>query len=183
VDTMDPLFGAAVLSPMFRAFIRPPRDAITVAFFCANRMHNVSSSCWNFALARDRKGPRCVRRLHGRLRPHSGLCRQGLCKDQGAQARRAHEPGLQDLVHTNPLERPCALPKPLFITAGTPSRQGDGNADLSYVYDVAREIARALKNSPLPLPSLRSPVGAGDEAEGIIKDARPDADFAVASNP
>ena len=56
-----------------------------------------------------------------------------------------HEPGLQDLVHTNLLERPCVLPKPSFITAGTPSRQGDGNAEFSNVHDVAREIARALK--------------------------------------
>ena len=71
----------------------------------------------------------------------------------------------------------------VFITVGTPSRQGDGNADLSYVYGVARDIGGALKRFTVVITKSTVPVGTGDEVERIIKDARPDADFAVVSNP
>jgi UDPglucose 6-dehydrogenase len=104
-----------------------------------------------------------------------------------------HEPGLQDLVRTNvkgarlafatQLEEPVRAAEAVFITVGTPSRQWDGYADLSYVYDVARQIAGALKGFTVVITKSTVPVGTGDEVERIIKDARPDADFAVASNP
>jgi UDPglucose 6-dehydrogenase len=104
-----------------------------------------------------------------------------------------HEPGLRDLVHTNlrgatltfttSLEEALRAAEAVFITVGTPSRQGDGNADLSYVYDVAREIAGALKGFTVVITKSTVPVGTGDEVERIIKDAQPDADFAVVSNP
>ena len=104
-----------------------------------------------------------------------------------------HEPGLPDLVHTNvkegrltfttSLEEALRAAEAVFITVGTPSRQGDGNADLSYVYGVAREIAGALKGFTVVITKSTVPVGTGDEVERIIKDARPDADFAVVSNP
>jgi UDPglucose 6-dehydrogenase len=104
-----------------------------------------------------------------------------------------HEPGLQDLVHTNlkggrltfttSLEELRQAAEAVFITVGTPSRQGDGNADLSYVYGAAREIAWALKGLTVVITKSTVPVGTGDEIERIIKDARPDADFSVVSNP
>jgi UDPglucose 6-dehydrogenase len=104
-----------------------------------------------------------------------------------------HEPGLPDLVHTNvkgarltfttSLEEALRAAEAVFIAVGTPSRQGDGSADLSYVYGVAREIARALQGFTVVITKSTVPVGTGDEVERIIKDARPDADFAVVSNP
>jgi UDPglucose 6-dehydrogenase len=104
-----------------------------------------------------------------------------------------HEPGLPDLVHTNvkgarltfttSLEEALRAAEAVFIAVGTPSRQGDGNADLSYVYGVAREIAGALQGFTVVVTKSTVPVGTGDEVERIIKDARPDADFAVVSNP
>ena len=71
----------------------------------------------------------------------------------------------------------------VFIAVGTPSRRGDGHADLSYVYQVAREIAPALNGFTVVVTKSTVPVGTGDEVERIIREARPDADFAVVSNP
>jgi UDPglucose 6-dehydrogenase len=71
----------------------------------------------------------------------------------------------------------------VFIAVGTPSRRGDGHADLSYVYAVAEEIAPLLEGFTVVVTKSTVPVGTGDEIEAIIRKARPDADFAVVSNP
>lgn len=71
----------------------------------------------------------------------------------------------------------------VFIAVGTPSRRGDGHADLSYVYAAAKEIGAALKKFTVVVTKSTVPVGTGDEVERLIRETRPDADFAVASNP
>ena len=104
-----------------------------------------------------------------------------------------YEPGLQDVVRSNvkqgrlsfttTLKDAVRAADAVFIAVGTPSRRGDGHADLSYVYDAAREIAAALDGFTVIITKSTVPVGTGDELEHIIREARPDADFAVASNP
>src|SRR5229473_3281361 len=71
----------------------------------------------------------------------------------------------------------------VFIAVGTPSRRGDGHADLSYVYAAAREIAVALKGFTVVVTKSTVPVGTGDEVELLIHEANPEAEVAVASNP
>src|ERR1700744_5934584 len=71
----------------------------------------------------------------------------------------------------------------VFIAVGTPSRRGDGYADLSYVYAVAEEIAPLLDGFTVVVTKSTVPVGTGDEIEAILTKARPDAQFAVVSNP
>ena len=103
------------------------------------------------------------------------------------------EPGLSDLVRTNAaagrlsfttdLAGPVAQADAVFIAVGTPSRRGDGFADLSYVYAATREIAGAIKGYTVIVTKSTVPVGTGDEVERIIRELRPDADFAVVSNP
>src|SRR5499425_90755 len=103
------------------------------------------------------------------------------------------EPGLDALVATNvkarrldfttDLKGPVAEADAVFIAVGTPSRRGDGHADLSYVYAAAREIAAALNGYTVVVTKSTVPIGTGDEVERIIRDTRPGADFAVVSNP
>ncbi len=103
------------------------------------------------------------------------------------------EPGLDALVASNTRQRRLSFTEDLasavrgaeavFIAVGTPSRRGDGHADLSYVYAAAREAAAAIDGFTVFVTKSTVPVGAGDEVERIIKDTRPDADFAVVSNP
>jgi UDPglucose 6-dehydrogenase len=71
----------------------------------------------------------------------------------------------------------------VFIAVGTPSRRGDGHADLSFVYAAAEKIAHALDGFTVVANKSTVPVGTGDEVERIIRELRPDADFAVVSNP
>jgi UDPglucose 6-dehydrogenase len=71
----------------------------------------------------------------------------------------------------------------VFIAVGTPSRRGDGHADLSYVYAAAEEIAQVMNGFTVIVTKSTVPVGTGDEIERIIRKSRPDADFAVVSNP
>jgi UDPglucose 6-dehydrogenase len=71
----------------------------------------------------------------------------------------------------------------VFIAVGTPSRRGDGHADLTYVYDAAREVAQALDGFTVVVTKSTVPVGTGDEVEQVMRQARADADFAVVSNP
>src|SRR5690242_2074381 len=71
----------------------------------------------------------------------------------------------------------------VFIAVGTPSRRGDGHADLSYIYAAAQEIARALRGFTVVITKSTVPVGTGDEVERIIREENPEADFAVVSNP
>ncbi|WP_439546929.1 UDP-glucose dehydrogenase family protein [Sandarakinorhabdus sp.] len=104
-----------------------------------------------------------------------------------------YEPGLDTLVASNvkagrlsfttDLAAGIEGAEAVFIAVGTPSRRGDGHADLSYVYAAAREIAQSIKSYVVVVNKSTVPVGTGDEVERIIREERPDADFAVASNP
>ncbi|MFZ4120597.1 MAG: UDP-glucose dehydrogenase family protein [Caulobacterales bacterium] len=103
------------------------------------------------------------------------------------------EPGLEDLVAQNVREgrlsfttdprEAIADADAVFIAVGTPSRRGDGHADLSYVYGAAEEIADLMTGFTVVVTKSTVPVGTGDEVEAIIKNRRPDADFNVVSNP
>jgi len=81
------------------------------------------------------------------------------------------------------LEGPVGEADAVFIAVGTPSRRGDGHADLTYVHAAAREIAKALKDFTVVVTKSTVPVGTGDEVERIIRETSPKADVAVASNP
>jgi UDPglucose 6-dehydrogenase len=103
------------------------------------------------------------------------------------------EPGLNDLIANNKREGrlsfttdlapSVARAQAVFIAVGTPSRRGDGHADLSYVHAAAREIAAALDGFTVIITKSTVPVGTGDEVARIIHETRPDADIAVVSNP
>src|SRR5665213_3085872 len=71
----------------------------------------------------------------------------------------------------------------VFIAVGTPSRRGDGYADLSFVYAAAEEIAGPLDGFTVVVTKSTVPVGTGDEVEAILRRKRPEAQFAVVSNP
>ncbi len=104
-----------------------------------------------------------------------------------------YEPGLDALVKTNvdagrlsfstdvmQSVKGCGA---IFIAVGTPSRRGDGHADLSYVYAAAEELARAIDPGTVVVTKSTVPVGTGDEVERIIRETSPDLEFAVVSNP
>jgi UDPglucose 6-dehydrogenase len=103
------------------------------------------------------------------------------------------EPGLDDLVADNvrggrltfAIDGAAAIraADAVFIAVGTPSRRGDGHADLSYVHAAAEEIAGLIEGFTVVVTKSTVPVGTGDEIERIIRARRPDADFAVVSNP
>jgi UDPglucose 6-dehydrogenase len=103
------------------------------------------------------------------------------------------EPGLDALVSSNvkagrldfatDLAVPVAEADAVFIAVGTPSRRGDGHADLSYVHTAAREIAAVLKGFTVVVTKSTVPVGTGDEVERLIHETNPSADVVVASNP
>ncbi|HXX51392.1 MAG TPA: UDP-glucose/GDP-mannose dehydrogenase family protein [Xanthobacteraceae bacterium] len=102
------------------------------------------------------------------------------------------EPGLADLVEFNMRQGRLEFAaeashvgdaEAVFIAVGTPSRRGDGHADLSFVYDAVREIAPLLAGSAVVITKSTVPVGTGDEIENILREKRPDADIQVASNP
>ena len=104
-----------------------------------------------------------------------------------------YEPGLEDLVarnvtagrlhFTTELGTAVAGADAVFIAVGTPTRRGDGHADLTYVFDAARELAGHLSGYTVVVTKSTVPVGTGRKVETIIRDASPDADFDVASNP
>ena len=104
-----------------------------------------------------------------------------------------YEPGLDLLVASNVAARRLDFSvdaaeairdaDAVFIGVGTPSRRGDGHADLSFVYAAAEEIAGLIDGFTVIVTKSTVPVGTGDEIERIIKAARPDAQFAVVSNP
>jgi UDPglucose 6-dehydrogenase len=71
----------------------------------------------------------------------------------------------------------------VFIAVGTPSRRGDGHADLSYIYGAVREIASLLSPTAIVFTKSTVPVGTGDEIERILREERPDAEMQVVSNP
>ncbi len=104
------------------------------------------------------------------------------------------EPGLDELVASNVRQNRLSFTTDLgpavkgadavFIGVGTPSRRGDGHADLSYVFAAARTIAEALGDKfTVVVNKSTVPVGTGDEVERIIREVNPKADFAVVSNP
>jgi UDPglucose 6-dehydrogenase len=103
------------------------------------------------------------------------------------------EPGLDALVASNvaagrlsfttDLGPAVADTDAVFIAVGTPSRRGDGHADLSYVYAAAEEIAQSLTGFTVIVDKSTVPVGTGDEVERIIRETNPNAEFAVVSNP
>ena len=104
-----------------------------------------------------------------------------------------YEPGLDLLIERNVREGRLDFETDLtdavkaadvvFIAVGTPSRRGDGHADLSYVYAAAEEIARSMDGFTVVVTKSTVPVGTGDEVEAVIRKTRPDAQFAVVSNP
>jgi nucleotide sugar dehydrogenase len=103
------------------------------------------------------------------------------------------EPGLDDLVAANVRAGRLSFTRDasdairqadaVFIAVGTPSRRGDGHADLTYVYAAAEEIADLMQGFTVVVTKSTVPVGTGDEIERIIRARNPDADFAVVSNP
>ncbi|MGE7472972.1 UDP-glucose dehydrogenase family protein [Bosea sp. NPDC003192] len=104
-----------------------------------------------------------------------------------------YEPGLDDLVASNvragrlsfttELAGPVAAADAVFIAVGTPSRRGDGHADLSYVHQAARDVVAAIDGFTVVVTKSTVPVGTGDEVERIMRETKADADFAVVSNP
>ncbi|GAB4166142.1 MAG: UDP-glucose/GDP-mannose dehydrogenase family protein [Thalassobaculales bacterium] len=104
-----------------------------------------------------------------------------------------YEPGLDQLVAANAKAGRLSFTTDLaeavpgadavFIAVGTPSRRGDGHADLSYVYQAAREIASAMTGYGVVVTKSTVPVGTGREVARIIREARPEAEFDVVSNP
>jgi UDPglucose 6-dehydrogenase len=136
----------------------------------------------------------------------SGACfadfgHQVTCVDKDAAKIRSlkrgetpiYEPGLPELVHSNVQEKRLSFSmflagaikraEVVMIAVGTPSRRGDGHADLSYVYGAAREIAAGLSGFTVIVMKSTVPVGTADEVERIIREMRPEADIAVVSNP
>jgi UDPglucose 6-dehydrogenase len=103
------------------------------------------------------------------------------------------EPGLAELVlgnvaanrlsFTTDLKSAAADADAIFIAVGTPSRRGDGHADLSYVYQAARDIGAAITKPTVVVTKSTVPVGTGDEVERILKEVAPTIETAVVSNP
>lgn len=103
------------------------------------------------------------------------------------------EPGLDELVATNvragrlnfttDLVESVGKADAVFIAVGTPSRRGDGHADLAYVYTAAREIAAAVRKFTVVVTKSTVPVGTGDEVERLIQESSSAAEIVVASNP
>ena len=120
-------------------------------------------------------------------------------KDQGkidrllAGQSPIYEPGLDELIARNVREgrlsfstdaaTEVANADAVFIAVGTPSRRGDGHADLSYVYAAAEEVAGLIQGFTVIVTKSTVPVGTGDEIEAIVRKVRSDAQFAVVSNP
>jgi len=102
------------------------------------------------------------------------------------------EPGLDELLESNIKQGRLEFASDtsrvgeadaVFIAVGTPSRRGDGHADLSFVHQAVREIAPLLAATAVLITKSTVPVGTGDEIENILRNARPDADIQVVSNP
>ena len=104
-----------------------------------------------------------------------------------------YEPGLDEVVATNVKAGRLSFETDIaaavkgagavFIAVGTPSRRGDGHADLSYVFAAAEEIAAALTSYAVVVTKSTVPVGTSRQVEAIIRKTRPTADFDMASNP
>ncbi|MBA4040592.1 MAG: UDP-glucose 6-dehydrogenase [Sphingobium sp.] len=104
-----------------------------------------------------------------------------------------YEPGLDGLVAANvaagrltfttDLTEAVASADAIFIAVGTPSRRGDGHADLTYVFAATREIAAAITGPTVVVTKSTVPVGTGDKVEAILREVRPEIAVAVVSNP
>lgn len=104
-----------------------------------------------------------------------------------------YEPGLESLVQKNVLQKRLVFTNDLsasiqesdlvFIAVGTPSRRGDGHADLTFVYQAARDIAPCLQGYTVVVDKSTVPVGTARNVKRIIKEENPDAEFDMASNP
>ena len=104
-----------------------------------------------------------------------------------------YEPGLENLVKKNSAANRLSFSNNInknikeadvvFIAVGTPARRGDGHADLSYVYEAAKQIAKNLSGYTLVITKSTVPVGTGDEVKNIIKQTNPEANFDIVSNP
>ena len=104
-----------------------------------------------------------------------------------------YEPGLETILQRNvesnrldftiDLDAAVKNADVVFIAVGTPSRRGDGHADLSFVYSVSEEIARSINDYTLIVTKSTVPVGTGKKVKEIIKTINPQAIFDVASNP
>ena len=104
-----------------------------------------------------------------------------------------YEPGLENLVASNVAAGRLSFTTDLvsavegadavFIAVGTPSRRGEGHADLSYVYGAAKEVAKVMDGYTVIVTKSTVPVGTGREVKRIVSETRPDADFDIASNP
>jgi UDPglucose 6-dehydrogenase len=104
-----------------------------------------------------------------------------------------YEPGLDALLARNAVAGRLKFDSDLsaavgdaglvFIAVGTPSRRGDGHADLTYVREAAKQIAQAMRGYTVVVTKSTVPVGTGREVAGIIRAANPRADFDVVSNP
>lgn len=104
-----------------------------------------------------------------------------------------YEPGLDDLVarnrkdgrlgFTTDIESSVRNADLVFIAVGTPTRRGDGHADLTYVYAAAKQIARYLDGYTVVVDKSTVPVGTARQVHRIISEENPEADFDVASNP
>ena len=136
----------------------------------------------------------------------SGACiadfgHQVICVDKDAAKIAAlrsgevpiYEPGLKEIVQSNMRRGSLAFTTNLgealvgaeavFIAVGTPSRRGDGHADLSYVFEATREVAAALTDFTVVITKSTVPVGTGDAIERVFRELRPDLEVAVVSNP
>ena len=87
------------------------------------------------------------------------------------------------LFFTTEVAESVAAADVVFIAVGTPSRRGDGRADLTYVYAAAEEVARHVDGYTVVVTKSTVPVGTGDAVERIMREARPDIDVSVVSNP
>lgn len=104
-----------------------------------------------------------------------------------------YEPGLKEMMiknvrnkrlsFTGDFRSAVASADAVFIAVGTPTRRGDGHADLTYVFDAAREIANAIKGYTVIVTKSTVPIGTNREVARIIREENPDADFDVCSNP
>ncbi|MEL0114258.1 MAG: nucleotide sugar dehydrogenase, partial [Rickettsiales bacterium] len=103
--------------------------------------------------------------------------------EPGLEALVANNVGAGRLSFTTDLASAVASSDAVFIAVGTPSRRGDGHADLSYVHAAAAQIAEALDGYTVVVTKSTVPVGTGNDVEEIIAKTRPDAKFDVVSNP
>src|SRR6185312_10505530 len=158
----------------YRRPLRPGRaDAMKIAMIGAGYVGLVSGACFSefgVTVTCVDKDAEKIARLHGGEIP-------------------IFEPGLDDLVARNAQAGRLAFASDLpaavagadavFIAVGTPSRRGDGHADLTYVYAAAREIAHALTGYAVVVTKSTVPVGTGREVARIIHETNPQADFDV----